>query len=67
MDIVIAAEKSTIAQLLGDHIRRNISPEDIRLTENPDETGSFRIGFQLDHYVMSPNGEIAFDGLELVD
>lgn len=67
MDIVIAAEKMTIAKLLGDHIRCSISPDDIRLTENPDETGSFYIGFQLDHYVMSPNGEIEFDSLELVD
>ena len=67
MEIVIAAEKTTIAKMLGDHIRRNIRPEDIKVTENPDETGSFYIGFQFDHYVMSPNGEIEFESLELVE
>ncbi|MCP4299851.1 MAG: hypothetical protein GY783_04660 [Gammaproteobacteria bacterium] len=67
MDIVIAAEKPSIAKLLSEHMRRRVRPEDIEVTENPDETGSFYIGFQLDHYVMSPNGEIASDNLELVD
>ena len=67
MDIVIAAEKPSIAKLMGDFIRRSVKPEDIKVTENPDETGSFYIGFELDRYVMSPNGEIESDDLELVD
>lgn len=67
MDIVIAAEKPSIARLLSEHMRRRVRPEDIEVTENPDETGSFYIGFQLDHYVMSPNGEIVSDNLELLD
>jgi hypothetical protein len=67
MDIVIAAEKPSIARLLSEHMRRRVRPEDIKVTENPDETGSFYIGFQLDHYVMSPNGEIVSDNLELLD
>lgn len=67
MDIVYAAEKPSIAKLLGDHMRRRVKPEDIKVTENPDETGSFFIGFQLEHYVMSPNGEIVPDSLELLD
>jgi len=67
MDIVIAAEKPSIAKLLGDFVRRQVRPEEIEVTENPDETGSFYIGFQLDRYVMSPNGEIESKNLELID
>jgi len=67
MDIVIAAEKPSIAKLMGDHIRRRVKPDEIEVTENPDETGSFYIGFELDRYVMSPNGEIEPNNLELVD
>ena len=67
MDIIYAAEKPSIATLLSKHVRRRVRPEEIKVSENPDETGSFYIGFQLDHYVMSPNGEIASDNLQLVD
>jgi hypothetical protein len=67
MDIVIAAEKPSIAKLLGEHIRRNIKPEEIKVSENPDETGSFYIGFDLDQYVLLPNGEIESNRLELVE
>ncbi|MDH3612071.1 MAG: hypothetical protein OEU90_08610 [Gammaproteobacteria bacterium] len=67
MDIVYAAEKPSIAKLLSDHMQCRVEPEDIRVTENPDETGSFCIGWQFEHYVLSPNGEIASDGLEILD
>lgn len=67
MEIVIAAEKPSIATLLSEHMQRTVRPEEIRVTENPDETGSFYIGFQLDHYVLSPNGDIETDKLELVE
>jgi hypothetical protein len=63
MDIVYAAEKPSIATLLSQHIRRHVQPDEIRVSENPDETGSFYIGFDLDHYVLSPNGEISPDRL----
>ena len=58
MDIVYAAEKPSIARLLSIHTRRLVRPQDIEVTENPDETGSFFIGFRFDQYVLSPNGEI---------
>ena len=64
MDIVYAAEKPSIAILLSEHIHRRVRPDEIKVSENPDETGSFFIGFNLDHYVLSPNGEIAPDRLE---
>lgn len=67
MDIVYAAEKPSIAKLLSDHTQRRVAPEDIRVTENPDETGSFCIGWQFENYVLSPNGEIVADKLALLD
>ena len=61
MEIIIAAEKPSIATLLSQHMQRHVAPDDIRVTENPDETGSFYIGFDLDRYVMSPDGRINSD------
>ena len=66
MDIVYAAEKPSIAKLLSEHVRRRVSPEEIKVTENPDETGSFYIGFDLDKFVLLPNGEIHSDSLRLI-
>ena len=57
MDIVYAAEKPSIARLLSEHVRRRVNPDEIKVTENPDETGSFYIGFELDKFVLSPGTE----------
>jgi hypothetical protein len=59
MDIVYAAEKPSIAALLSSFTRHAVSPDDIDVTENPAETGSFFIGGRFGRYVLSPNGEIA--------
>jgi len=67
MDIVYAAEKPSIATLLSERVRRPIRPEEIKVSENPNETGSFYIGWQFNRYVMSPGGQIALDALDLVD
>ena len=67
MDIVIAAEKPSIAKLFSQYVRRTVRPDEIKVTENPDETGSFYIGFNLDHFILMPNGEIASNNLELAD
>jgi hypothetical protein len=61
MDIVYAAEKPSIAMLLSEYTRRQVRPDEIEVSENPDETGSFFIGFRLDHYVLSPDGRIESD------
>lgn len=66
MDIVYAAEKPSIARLLSEHMRRRVRPEEIKVTENPDETGSFYIGFDMDKFVLSPSGEIESDRLQIV-
>ncbi|MDJ0698688.1 MAG: hypothetical protein QNJ07_02425 [Woeseiaceae bacterium] len=67
MDIVYAAEKPSIANLLSEYVEEPVAAEEINVSENPDETGSFRIGWQFRHFVLSPNGAIASDELEILD
>jgi hypothetical protein len=58
MDVIYAAEKRSIAELLGHYVKRDVDPEEIDVTENPGETGSFYIGWGLRRYRLSPGGEI---------
>ena len=67
MNIVYAAEKPSIAKVLSEHVKRTIAPNDINVTANPDETGSFFISWRLDRYILAPNGEVAADVLTLAD
>ena len=61
MNIVYAAEKPSIAQVLSDYVRREVRPEDIQIAANPDETGSFLIRWRFDRFVMSPGGAVESD------
>lgn len=61
MDIVYAAEKPSIAKLFSERMNRSVRPEELLISENPEETGSFYIGWQMHRYVMSPDGDIAPD------
>lgn len=65
MDIVYAAEKTSIATLLGQYLSRQIGPAELRVSENPDETGSFYVGWQCTRFVLSPDGSISRDRLAL--
>lgn len=65
MNITIAAEKTSIASLLSEHMKRRVGADDIKVSENPEETGSFFVGFGLDRYVVSPSGEVHADRLDL--
>ena len=65
MNITIAAEKTSIATLLSEHVRRRVGADDIKVSENPEETGSFFVGFGLERYVISPSGEVHADRLDL--
>jgi hypothetical protein len=64
MDVIYAAEKRSIAELLGDYVNRAVDPDEIDVTENPGETGSFYIGWGLRRYRLSPGGEIKSAGRE---
>lgn len=61
MNIVYAAEKASIAVLLSEYVKRQVRPEELRVSENPEQTGSFFIGFDLEHYVLAPDGRIRVD------
>jgi hypothetical protein len=65
MNIVIAAEKTSIATLLSQFVKRHVNPDEIKVSENPDETGSFFVGLQCDRFVLSPNGVFAADKLQI--
>ena len=58
MDVIYAAEKRSIAELLGDYVHQDVDPDEIDVTENPTETGSFYIGWGLHRYRLSPGGAI---------
>ena len=64
MDIVYAAERSSIADVLSDRLSDRVTPREIEVQENPDETGSFLVKWRLRRYVVLPDGsvepEIAF-------
>ena len=57
MDIIYAAEKPSIAKVLEDYIKESVEPDEIRVRANPNETGSFLIGWRFRRYVLAPNGE----------
>lgn len=59
MDIVIAAEKPSIAGLLSQHLHCPVDPQDIRVAPNPEETGSFLVNWRLNRYLLSPDGRLA--------
>ena len=61
MDIVYAAEKPSIADLIEDHVRQSVTPDELEIVENPDETGSFYVGWRRETFVLSPAGEVASD------
>lgn len=58
MNIVYAAEKSSIAGILSQYLRYRISPRDIEVRDNPEETGSFLVRWRLNRYVLSPSGAV---------
>ncbi len=58
MDIVYAAEKPSIADVLSDWLRDRVDPREIEVQEDPGETGSFLVKWRFNHYVVSPSGNV---------
>ena len=58
MDIVYAAEKSSIADVLSDRLSDHVRSQEIEVCENPDETGSFLVKWRFKRYVVAPNGDV---------
>ena len=58
MDIVYAAEKPSIADVLSNRFRDRVRSRDIEVRENPDQTGSFLVRWRLNDYILSPNGDV---------
>lgn len=67
MNIVYAAEKPSIASIFSEYLQREVSPTEIRVADNPDETGSFLIHWRFDRYILSPSGAVAADSLLLAE
>ena len=59
MNIVYAAELPSIASLLSEYTHLPVRPDDIRVSENPDQTGSFYVGWDVNRYVVSPDGRVS--------
>ena len=58
MNIVYAAEKPSIAGILSEHLETDVQPQEIEVCDNPDETGSFLIQWDLYRFVLSPDGQL---------
>ena len=67
MEIVYAAERDSIANLLSKHTQSRVSPEQIVVTEDPSETGSFYIGFDVERFKLTPSGDLIEQTLALLD
>ena len=61
MNIVYAAEKPSIAGILSEHLQHKVQAQEIEVCDNPDETGSFLIQWDLQRFVLSPDGQLASD------
>ena len=58
MNIVYAAEKPSVAELLSEHLEHRVEPREIEVSANPDETGSFFVRWGFADFVLAPNGEL---------
>lgn len=61
MNIVYAAEKPSLADVLSARLRNRVTPQEIEVSENPDETGSFFVKWRFVNYVVSPSGDVEVD------
>lgn len=65
MEIVYAAEKPSIADVLSARLHREVKPQEIEIHENPNETGSFLVNWRRSRYLVTPSGEVERTGAVL--
>jgi hypothetical protein len=58
MDIVYAAEKWSIADVLSTHLHCRVAADELEVIENPSETGSFLVRWHRGRFVLAPNGDV---------
>ena len=58
MDIVYAAEKTSIADVLSAQLHAEVVAEELEVHENPCGTGSFLLRWRMGRFVLPPNGEV---------
>lgn len=59
MNIVYAAEKPSIANILSEHLHARVDETEIDVRENPVETGSFLVDWGREKFVLLPDGQLA--------
>ena len=59
--MVVLLRRPSIANLIEDHVRQSVTPDEIQVTENPNETGSFYVGWRKEMFILSPAGDVAPD------
>lgn len=65
MEIVYAAERPSIAQVLSERLHREIEAGDIEVCDNPNETGSFLVDWRCCRYLVTPSGDVECMGASL--
>ena len=62
-EIVLAAEKPSIAGLLARHVRQPVAEREVVVHRDPAETGSFLISWRQARYRLSPAGRVVALGM----
>jgi len=57
-DIVYAAEKRSIADVLSTHLHCRVAEDELEVRESPTETGSFLVRWRRGRFVLAPERQV---------